>query len=288
MEVLSPSSPAEVLELLARHRQEVRLLAGGTDLLVLLKDGRVPQKKLINLQNLNVWRRIEETDQTLEIGSLVSHARIAADPLIAKWAPVLARACQTVGSPQIRNRGTIGGNLGTASPAGDTIPALYVLGAKISLAGSSGIRQVPVEGFITGPGRTVLKSDEVILGLTVPKQLPGDWSNFKKLGSRQALAISLVSAAVKISTGADGRPRDLKIALGSVAPTVVAAELTARNLAEKPPVTGQQLREAVYGVKEEIKPITDLRASAEYRREMAAQLLFELLAGYFVPGGEQQ
>ncbi|HYU41925.1 MAG TPA: FAD binding domain-containing protein, partial [Vicinamibacteria bacterium] len=189
-------------------------------------------------------------------------------PLVASAAPALPAACAVIGGPQIRNRGTLGGNLANASPAADTVPPLFVADAIVEVASVSGRRDVPITEFFPGPRQSVLARDELILGVRVPKRT-GVRGAFLRLGQRQAQAISKVSVALAIIFR-DGRPDWVRVALGAVAPTVVRARET-----EKALMAGgwDALQRAKDAVRAEVRPIDDLRSTAEYRREMAAVLL---------------
>jgi CO/xanthine dehydrogenase FAD-binding subunit len=189
-------------------------------------------------------------------------------PLVREHAPALPQACGVIGGPQIRNRGTLGGNLANASPAADTVPALYVADAVVEIGSVSSRREVPIAGFFTGRRRTVLAQDELILGVRIPRR-PGVRAVFRRLGQRQAQAISKVSVAVAMSFR-EGRPDHVRVALGAVAPTVVRAVETERILVEGGHTALLRAREIV---KKEISPIDDLRSTREYRRAMAGILL---------------
>jgi carbon-monoxide dehydrogenase medium subunit len=191
-----------------------------------------------------------------------------ASPLVARHLPSLPQACAVIGGPQIRNRGTLGGNLANASPAADTVPPLYAADAVVEVVSVSARREVPITRFFTGPRRSVLARDEIIVGVRVPRR-EGVRGAFLRLGQRQAQAISKVSVAVALAFK-DGRPSFARIALGAVAPTVVRAPR-----AEEALLAGgaDALRRARELVMEEIAPIDDLRSTREYRRQMAGVLL---------------
>jgi carbon-monoxide dehydrogenase small subunit/xanthine dehydrogenase small subunit len=263
-----PRSLEEALEILAQRPGEARPVAGGTDILVKARDGAESRAALFDLTAVPEMRGIEERGDHLWIGASSTHTEMMGSPLVARHVPALPAACAVVGGPQIRNRGTLGGNLANASPAADTVPPLYAADALVETVSISSRREVPVAEFFTGPRESLLARDELITGVKVPLRR-GVRGAFLRLGQRQAQAISKVSVAVAM-TFQDGRPDWVRVALGSVAPTVIRARET-----EKALLSGgyEGLRRAKEAVKEEVKPIDDLRSTREYRREMASVLL---------------
>ena len=263
-----PRSLEEALEILAQRPGEARAVAGGTDILVKAKDGAVSRAALFDLTAVPELRGIEERGDHLWIGAGSTHTEMMGSPLVARHVPALPAACAVVGGPQIRNRGTLGGNLANASPAADTVPPLYAADAVVETVSISSRRDVAVADFFTGPRQSVLAPDELITGVKVPLRA-GVRGAFLRLGQRQAQAISKVSVAVAM-TFRDGRPDWVRVALGAVAPTVIRARET-----EKALLSGgyDGLRRAKEAVKDEVKPIDDLRSTREYRHEMAAVLL---------------
>jgi carbon-monoxide dehydrogenase small subunit/xanthine dehydrogenase small subunit len=265
---LRPRALEEALEILAQRPDEIRLLAGGTDVLVQAKDGAVARASLFDVSGVRELRGIEDRGDHLWIGAATTHTEMMASPLVARFAPALPAACAVVGGPQIRNRGTLGGNLANASPAADSVPPLYVADAVVEVVSVSARRDVPIEQFFTGPRRSVLARDEIIVGVRIPRR-DGVRGAFLRLGQRRAQAISKVSVAVGI-TFDEGKADWVRVALGSVAPTVVRARRTEQVLL----AGGRDARrEARAMVMEEIAPIDDLRSTREYRREMAGILL---------------
>jgi carbon-monoxide dehydrogenase small subunit/xanthine dehydrogenase small subunit len=263
-----PRSLEEALEVLAQRHGEVRPLAGGTDLLVRAKDGAVRRDAFFDLTGVAELRGIRERDGHLWIGAATTHAELMESPLVARHAPALPAACAVIGGPQIRNRGTIGGNLANASPAADTVPPLYAADAVVEIVSVSDRREVAIADLALGPGRTVLAPDELIVGIRVPRRT-GVRGTFLRLGQRQAQAISKVSVAVAL-TFQDGKPDWVRVAFGAVAPTVIRGLETERALL----AGGQEaLRSAREAAKAEVRPIDDLRSTAAYRREMAGVLL---------------
>lgn len=273
MKVYNPRTVAEALELLHASGEEIKILAGGTDLLVHHKQGKIKLEQVCNLSHIEELSYIREEDDELWIGPLTTHAELARSPLVNKYAKALAEAAASVGSPQIRNKGTIGGNIGTASPAGDTLPALVCLDARLEIESLGAKKEVPIRRFFRGPGQHMLERRELITGIIVPKLKEDQSSVYIKLGARNALAIAIASVAVKARKTGDAL-FEVEAAFGSVGPTVMHFPLP--MLAGINP--GQEdLWDRIQFIKDQIRPITDIRATKEYRQEMAAALLYRAL-----------
>lgn len=275
-EVLLPRSLDRLWSDLAAH-PEATLMAGGTDLLVRRRSGLAAPKTIICLERIDKLKRLESDGDGLFIGSGLSHHRLAADPLIQERCPVLAQAAGQVGSPAIRHMGTLGGNLATASPAGDTLPPLYILEAEVELAAAGGSRRLAVDRFIAGPGKTDLRPSEVIMGVHLPSAQRFGIQHYEKVGRRQALAISLVSLAALIRLDR-GTIAEARLAWGSVGPTVI------RSGEAEAALIGREMTEATFSELEPVfrsavNPIDDLRATADYRRLVAARLPGRLAEG---------
>lgn len=270
-ELLQPGSLAEAAGLLEQHGEEARPLAGGTDLFVQLKTRRLRVPRLVDLRAIAGLAEITyRPGEGLEIGPLVTHARLASHPVVREKFTALAEACASVGSPQVRNLGSIGGNLCNASPAADTAPALLALGAVLRLLGPRGEREVPLAAFFLGPGRTALSAGELVRAVWLPEPAPGTASTYLKLGRRQALEIAVAGVALAARRAGDAW-RDCRLALGAVAPTPLLAVRAAAEL-EGTDWSGQALRNAARVAAQECSPISDQRASAEYRRDMVGVL----------------
>jgi CO/xanthine dehydrogenase FAD-binding subunit len=251
-------------------------MAGCTDLYVSLNFGTLKDTRFLNLWALDALRAIEMRGDLLVIGALATHSDLIRSPLVRRRIPMLAAAAREVGGVQIQNRGTLGGNVANASPAGDTLPVLAAAEAVVVLRSASASRRVPFAAFYTGYRQSVRRSDELIVGFEIPAIRGEQW--FRKVGTRAAQAISkVVLAAVAPSVSARDRHRTsglaerastVRIALGSVAPTVVRALRTEEALAG-----GASLADAQRILIEEIAPIDDIRSTAEYRRRVASNLL---------------
>lgn len=256
--LLQPRSLADALVML-RDEGPLVPMAGCTDLYVSLNFGTLKDTRFLNLWGLEALRKIEVRGEVLAIGALATHTDLIRSPLVRKRIPMLAAAAREVGGVQIQNRGTIGGNVANASPAGDTLPVLAAADATVVLSSAAETRRVPFTSFYTGYRQSIRRPGELITGFEIPAIRGTQW--FRKVGTRAAQAISKIVIA---GVGGDA-PR---IALGSVAPTVVRARRTEAALAG-----GAPLEEAQRILLEEIAPIDDIRSTAVYRRRVAANLL---------------
>jgi xanthine dehydrogenase iron-sulfur cluster and FAD-binding subunit A len=264
----SVTSLDEALYILADRGESARIVAGATDLILEMERGvRKGIETLVDITRIPGLDRIALDDQGwIHLGPLVTHNACVASSLIVERAFPLARAAWEVGAPQIRNRGTIAGNLITASPANDTIPPLMALGARVSLRSLKGERTVPLEMFYTGVRRTVMQPEEMLADIAFPALQPGQRGTFLKLGLRRTQAISLVDLAAILTL--DGRRvRKAIITLGAVAPTIIHAVKAEAYLADKI-LEGTVIEEAARLAMEDASPIDDVRSSAGYRKEM--------------------
>ncbi|MBI5521582.1 MAG: xanthine dehydrogenase family protein subunit M [Desulfarculus sp.] len=273
--VLLPASLEELWPLMRDH-PGAAFMAGGSDLLVRLRQGLVDPPAIIGLEGIAELGLVhDEAPGWLFLGAGASHTALLEHSLVQRRLPLLAQALAVLGSPLVRNQGTLGGNLGTASPAGDTLSPLYALEAQVELRSATGSRRLAIADFILGPGRTALQAGEIIYGAWVP--LAQDWSlaHFEKVGLRQALAIAVVSLAALISLDDGGVVREARLALGSVGPTVVRPRQAEQALLGRP-LDAASLKAAARLVRQEVSPIDDPRASAHYRRQVAGNLLLRL------------
>ncbi len=280
MAVLLPSSLDEAIDALARH-PDAHVLAGGTDLMVEVNGGHrrpVDVVALRRVAELRGWQH-DAARGTVTLGAGLTYTEMLA-PALAHLLPALAEAARTVGSPQIRNAGTLGGNLGTASPAGDALPVLYALDASVAIAGPTGGRTVPVHDFVTGVKRTVLRPGELVVSATVPV-LEG-WQGYAKVGVRNAMVIAIASACL----ATDRVSRAVRIALGAVGPTVLRAreaELWLDDVLDwdDPAAAAALAPELGRRVADEARPIDDHRSTAAYRRHAIEVLARRLLVRAF-------
>ena len=262
--LLQPRSLTDALKML-RDEGPLVPMAGCTDLYVSLNFGTLKDTRFLNLWGLAGLRRIEVRGGLLSIGAMATHTDLIRSPLVCKRLPMLAAAAREVGGTQIQNRGTLGGNVANGSPAGDTLPVLAAADAVVVLRSASETRRVPFTAYYTGYRQSVRRPDELIVGFEIPPIRGRQW--FRKVGTRAAQAIS----KIVIAGVAGPLPR---IALGSVAPTVVRATRTEAALA-----AGAPLEDARRILMDEIAPIDDIRSTAEYRRRVASNLLARFWTG---------
>ena len=271
-----PDTLEEALAFLQDTGRTSRVIAGGTDVVPGLRSGTVNSGYLLDISCLSELKGIEEEEGDLFIGSGVTLTEIFFSKAVARVAPALQRAARVFGSRQIRNMATIGGNICRASPAGDTLPVLYALDAQLELVSASSSRRVAVKDFIRGPGDIAIASEELLRGVRL-KETPGiGVHRFEKVGNRKVLAISIVSLAALLGLSDMGVVENVRLAWGSVAPTVVRSTRVEQYLTGRP-LTAETLYEVFPLVQEAISPIDDIRASAAYRRRIAGNLLFRLL-----------
>jgi xanthine dehydrogenase small subunit len=237
-------------------------MAGCTDLYVALQFGTLTGARFLNLWGLDALRRITVRGTVLSIGALCTYTDIINARDVGKRLPMLAAASKEIGGPQIQNRGTIGGNIANGSPAGDTLPVLAAADAVVVATSVHGDRRVPFVEFYTGYRQSVLRQNELIAAVEIPAVAGRQW--FRKVGTRAAQAISKV-----VMAGIDpGRGRAPRIAVGSVAPTVVRLPSTEAALG-----SGMSVADAQQILLDEIRPVDDVRSTADYRRRVAANLL---------------
>lgn len=268
--LLQPRSLSDALKML-RDEGPLVPMAGCTDLYVALNSGTLTDTRFVDLWRLDALRRIEARGDVLSIGALATYTDLIRSPLVRARLPMLASAAREVGGVQIQNRGTIGGNVANASPAGDTLPVLAAADALVVLKSAAATRRVPFTAFYTGYRQTVRRPDELIVSFEIPAV--GGRQMFRKVGTRAAQAISkVVIAVVAPSTGSGQAGGSVRIALGSVAPTVVRAWRAEAALAR-----GASIEEAQRLLLEDIAPIDDIRSTATYRRRVAANLLARML-----------
>ena len=273
--VQSPTTLAEVYALLTERGRSIKVIAGGTDLMVLMNAHQLNDAEFLDIWRVNELRGITDEGAALRIGALSTYTQLIKSGMIQQYVPSLVAASHTIGAIQIQNRGTIGGNVVNASPAGDSLPVLAAYDAEVEIGSVRGTRQVAFNRFYAGYRRTVLEPDELVLAVRIPKLKKGERDFFWKVGTRRAQAISKTVMAAKVQI-ANGRIESISIGVGSVAPTVIRARETERLL------TGAMLTRALVDrarqeIANEITPITDLRSTEHYRRMVTGNVLLKFL-----------
>ena len=267
----------EAIEILAGEGPRALLLAGGTDLLVRMKQGVLAPSLLVNLKRVAGLDRIERSaGGGLTVGTLTPIAAVERSELIRQNHPVLTQAAGLLGSPSIRRLATLGGNVGRASPAADMVPALIALKARIFAEGPAGKKEIPVDAFFKGPGQTVLGPAEIITAIFLPDPAPAAGAAYLKLGRREGMDCALVGVAAALSLGRDGGVNETRVALAACGPVPIRA-VSAEAILLAGPLDEQRLRDAARATAGDSSPITDMRACADYRKEMVEVLAFRAL-----------
>jgi CO/xanthine dehydrogenase FAD-binding subunit len=274
-QLISPASLKESLELLSREPGVWKPFAGGTDLMVLLEAGKLPHKNYVNIWNLKELRGIEVTGDYVNIGTLATYTDVQANPILREEFPLLCQAASETGGPAIQNRGTLGGNIVNASPAADSPPALLAYDAELELASVSSSRWVPYQGFHTGYKQMIMRDDELLTRIRLPRTTTSLVQYYRKVGTRKAQAISKICFAAVARMNL-GQIEGIRIALGSVAPIPIRCLRTEETL------TGQKLDQSLIedGKRElskEIVPIDDFRSTRDYRLKVSLNLLEDFL-----------
>ena len=269
-DLVAPQTLDEALQLLAREPGAWRPFAGGTDLMVLLEAGRLDHRNYVNIWPLAELRGINISDEHVTLGALTTYTDIQEHPVLRSEFPMLCQAAGETGGLAIQNRGTLGGNIVNASPAADSPPALLAYDAEVELVSTQGSRSLPYHGFHTGYKQMQIRPDELLARVRMPRNTTGATHYYRKVGTRKAQAISKVCFAGALRKE-DGRIVDVRIALGSIAPTVLRCYRTEEALKQEPST-------AVAVLSREITPIDDIRSSADYRLRVAQNLLTEFVS----------
>jgi CO/xanthine dehydrogenase FAD-binding subunit len=267
---VTPASLEELLTVLHQHAGEAKIIAGGTDLVPQMRLGKVTPRLLVDPKLLPSVG-ISETSQDIRLGACLTHTQVVDSPLLQAEYPALVDACHQIGGPPVRNRGTLAGNLANASPAADSALPLLVYDSQVVIASLGAERVIPLAEFYEGSGQACLAADEFIREIRVPKLPHRTLSVFLKLGNRKAMAIAVASVALRLSLDGIGRISEAHIALGSVAPTPVRA-YQAEAILQSNSLDDEIIYHAAVAAQQAASPISDLRASAEYRSKMVAVL----------------
>ena len=273
-EAIIPESREECLTALQRYGNDAALLAGGTDLFVLMKTRAKTPRFVVYLDRIAELKHVGQENGVIRLGATLTHSEVACLDTLA-GIDCLARAAVSVGSPQIRNRGTVGGNIVNASPAGDLHPALLVLDASLVLETLDTSREVRLEDFVVGPGMTGIKAEEVLTQVRFRKPADDVFTGFAKIGLRNALAISVANAAVA-ARSAGGKLKDVRVACGAVAPKPIRM-LKVEGILNGETPTEDLISEAGRVAQSECDPLTDIRATREYRRHVTGVIVSRLV-----------
>ncbi len=273
--LVSPGNLRAVLSLLAGEPAQWMLIAGGTDVMVSYSAGKLPNRKLVDIWNIPELRQIEVFPDRILIGAACTYTALRRNETVSREFPLLATAASWTGGIANQNRGTLGGNIANASPAADSLPALLVYDAEVTLISVRGERRVAYRNFHTGYKQTALAADELIRDISLQRRFSGYVSHARKVGTRNAQAISKVCLAA-LGQIANGTIGDVRLALGSVAPVPLRLNETEHVL------TGQKIEPSLIdaarkSVMKEIRPIDDIRSTARYRAAVAGNLVAEFL-----------
>ncbi len=270
-EFVAPDSLDDALGIKSERGMEARIIAGGTDLILRMRDKVLSPSLLIDLRRLSL-DAIEFSDAGLTLGAYSSLSQVLESADIEKNYPALPAACREFAGPPIRNRGTLGGNIVNASPAADLVPPLIAYDASIVLSSSGGERVLPLMEFFVGPGQSVIEPNEVLTEIRLPPMPAQSAATFIKLGQRRSMAISQVNLTTRLGINEAGVVSEARIVLGSVAPTPMRAVKAEEHLTGKA-LSDELLSEAAKKAREEVTPISDVRASQPYRLEMTEVLV---------------
>ncbi|MCP4670836.1 MAG: xanthine dehydrogenase family protein subunit M [Desulfobacula sp.] len=277
-----PASIEDALKLKKSHGSDARLMAGGTDVLVLLKKKVIFTDTIISLSKIKDLSQITQTDGAVIIGACATMAQLSASPVIQEKFNAIKTACQSLGTHLIRNRATIGGNCCNASPAGDSMPALMIYDAKVIIESAGKKRELPIEDFFKGPGKTDLAPNEILTGFKLPIPPANSGAHYIQLGKRQSSEINVVNVGSFLEFDPDTKKViNTRIALGSVAATPIRAEKAEDSLKGKPAEESSFYDAGEAARKEDCKPIDDFRGSASYRQAMIGVLTKRTLQAAF-------
>jgi CO/xanthine dehydrogenase FAD-binding subunit len=280
-EYILPRSLTEALDFLADHGSQTAILAGGTDLMIAARNGEVASRYVMDVSRLEEMRTIELSNGVLSIGAAVTYTEIMNNPQIAKWAPILAEAARCVGSVQIRNVGTLGGNVANASPAADSVPPMLVHQTRVQIRSASSERSEPLEEVIIGPYRTSLKPGEVIIRFDL-EPLGADYRwNFQRIARRRALSVARMNAAAVGRLNSNGTVEDLRLSVGSITPEPARMTRAEDHLKGKVP-DPLLIQETAEKVSQEMVRRSGLRPSTEYKRPAVEGLVVKALTELFV------
>jgi len=273
----APQKIEEALEILSRYEREIKIIAGGTDLLVQYYDRLYEINHWLDLKNIKDLKNIRINKNQMEIGAMITHTQLEISEDIKKYFPILSQAAADIGSPQIKNRGTIGGNIVNASPAGDLLPSLMAYKAQIKLVSSKEETIIPAEAFFLGPKKTMIRTDQLLSEIILPLPEKHTYGSWIKIGKRKALIIATITLALIVRMDEDDEiVKDVSVCLGSVAPTPIEIkEIKGKMIGKKyKQLDFNQLGELV---EDKISPIDDIRGTREYRKDVAKEIMINAL-----------
>jgi len=273
----APQKIEEALEILSRYEREIKIIAGGTDLLVQYYDRLYEINHWLDLKNIKELKDIRINKNQMEIGAMVTHTQLEISEDIKKYFPILSQAAADIGSPQIRNRGTVGGNIVNASPAGDLLAPLMAYNAQFRLLSIQGEKIVTAEEFFIGPKKTILESAQLLTQIILPLPSERTYGSWIKIGKRKALIIATITLALVVEMAEDNKTiKDVRTCLGSVAPTPIEIKEVKKKMAGK---NFNHLDFAELGqiVEDKISPIDDIRGTREYRKDVAKKIMINAL-----------
>jgi len=273
----APQKIEEALEILSRYGKEIKVIAGGTDLLIQYYDRLYEINGWLDLKNIKELKEIKIHQNQMEIGAMVTHAQLEKSEDIKKYFPVLSQAAADIGSPQIRNRGTIGGNIVNASPAGDLLSPLMAYDAQFKLLSVQKEALISAEEFFIGPKKTILEPAQLLTRIILPLPSERTYGSWIKIGKRKALIIATINLALVVEMAEDNKTvKDVRTCLGSVAPTPIEIKEIRKKMVGK---NFEQLVFAELGqiVEDKISPIDDIRGTKEYRKDVAKEIMINAL-----------
>ena len=280
-EYRSPKSIEQAVALRQEYGDDALVMSGGLTAMILLRERLVKPRVVISLSEIPVLRRIDFSEQELRIGAAVTHSKVTSSAQVRNIAPLLCEACGHVGSPAIRNMGTVGGSISHGDGASDTAPALLALDAEANVTGPAGERRIPLKGFFHGVFSTELDDNELLTDLCIPTPAVGTETRFMKYTNTSEEAFATVTVAISILRGEAGMCTNVRIGLGSVAPIPMRA-VKAENLLCGKVATKELIKEAAIMAASEADPPSDAQASGEYRREMTAIWVRRVLEDMFL------
>jgi len=273
----APQKIEKALEILSRYREEIKVIAGVTDLLIQYYDRLYEVGTWLDLKNIKELKDIRINKNQMEIGAMVTHTQLEKSEDIKKYFPILSQAAADIGSPQIRNRGTIGGNIVNASPAGDLLASLMAYDAQFKLLSVQKEALISAEEFFIGPKKTILEPAQLLTGIILPLSSERTYGSWTKIGKRKALIIATITLALVVEMTEDNKTiKDVRTCLGSVAPTPIEI----KEVKEK--MIGKNFNQLDFNqlgqiVEDKISPIDDIRGTREYRKDVAKNIMINAL-----------